>query len=244
MAIDPTNVILTGGSGLLGSEIQKCLPGISAPSHDELDIEDFDGLDEWISKNDVSTLIHAAAYTSPPNAEKEPMKAMSANIVGTANVVKVCHKHELRLVYLSTDYVFRGDTGNYAESDNLNPQNLYAWSKLGGECAVKMYEKSLIVRTSFCEPVFPYEKAFADQYTSRDSVDVIAPMILKVALDETVTGVIHIGTERKTVKELAVKLGKTDVEDLLRDEVSFNVPYDTSLNLDKFNSVKNKESKS
>ncbi|MDP6533108.1 MAG: sugar nucleotide-binding protein [Candidatus Marinimicrobia bacterium] len=244
MAIDSKHVILTGGSGLLGKEIQKRLPDILAPSHDEFDIENFEAMDAWISKNDVSALIHAAAYTSPPKAEQEPMKAMSANIIGTANVVRVCHKHDLRVVYLSTDYVFKGDTGNYSEGDNLNPQNLYAWSKLGGECAVKMYEKSLIVRTSFCEPVFPYEKAFADQYTSRDSVDVIASMILDVALNETISGVIHVGTERKTVKELAVKLGKTDVEDLLRDEVSFNVPYDTSLNLDKFNSVKNKESKS
>jgi len=244
MAIDSKNVILTGGSGLLGTEIQKRLPDIMAPSHEEFDVEDFDGMDNWISQNDVSTVIHAAAYTSPPKAEQEPMKAMSANIIGTANVVRVCHKHDLRVVYLSTDYVFKGDTGNYSEGDNLNPQNLYAWSKLGGECAVKMYAKSLIIRTSFCEPVFPYEKAFADQFTSRDSVDVIAPMILDVALDDSVTGVIHIGTERKTVKDLAIKLGRTDVEDLMRDEVSFNVPHDTSLNLDRYKSLKNKESES
>ncbi len=244
MAIDSKRVIITGGSGLLGTEIQKCAPGIIAPKHGQFDIKNLSAMEEWVSQSDVTTLIHAAAFTSPPKAEKEPMDAMSANITGTANVVQVCSKHDLRLVYLSTDYVFSGDEGNYSESDDLNPQNLYAWSKLGGECAVKMYKNSLIVRTSFCEPVFPYDKAFADQYTSRDSVEVIAPMILDVALNESLTGIIHVGTERKTVKELAIKLGKTDVGDLLRNEVPFKVPFDTSLNLERFNAVKNKESDS
>lgn len=244
MAIDHKKVLITGGSGLLGSEIQKCASGILAPKHDEFDIENFTAMDEWIAQADVTTLIHAAAFTSPPRAEEEPMNALSANITGTGNVVQICSKHDLRLVYLSTDYVFSGNSGNYSESDDLNPQNLYAWSKLGGECAVRMYANSLIIRTSFCEPVFPHEKAFSDQYTSRDSVEIIAPMILDVALNEDVTGILHVGTERKTVKELAVKLGKTDIGDLMRNEVSFNVPFDTSLNLERFDAVKNKESDS
>lgn len=234
-------ILLTGGSGLLGTELQKLESSLLAPAHTEFDVEDMAGMDEYLSRNDVSAVIHAAAFTSPPRAESEPMEALSANISGTANVVRLCAKHSLRLVYLSTDYVFEGDQGNYAEEDALKPQNLYAWSKLGGECAVRMYADSLIIRTSFCEPVFPHEKAFVDQYTSRDSVEVIAPMILELSKRGDLTGIIHVGTERKTVKELALQLGKDDVGDLRRDEVSFNVPFDTSLDLSRLQQELKKE---
>lgn len=215
----------------MGTELLKLSPELVDPSHSEFDVEDMDGMTAYLSENVVSTIIHAAAFTSPPRAEKEPMKAMSVNIAGTANIVLLCAKHKLRLVYLSTDYVFSGEKGNYSEEDELNPQNLYAWSKLGGECAVRMYSNSLIIRTSFCEPVFPHEKAFVDQYTSRDSVEVIAPMVLELSKRQDLTGIIHIGTDRKSVKELAVQLGKKDVGDLRRNEVDFNVPFDTSLDL-------------
>ena len=116
-------------------------------------------------------VVHAAAFTSPPKVDKDPARALDVNIIGTANLVRLCMARGLRLIYISTDYVFRGDRGNYREDDSLYPVNKYAWSKLGGECAVRMYDNSLIVRTSFGPNVFPYEKAFADQWTSRESVE-------------------------------------------------------------------------
>jgi len=67
---------------------------------------------------------------------------------------------------------------------------------------------------------------------------------LDVAFREDLTGTIHVGTERKTVKNLAIKLGKTDVGELMRDDVSFKVPFDTSLNLDRLKTIKNKDSDS
>src|SRR5690606_22152297 len=96
--------------------------------------------------------------------EKDPLNGIETNIIGTANVVKLCMKHSLRLIYISTDYVFSGDKGDYKENEPVHPVNKYAWSKLGGECAVRMYDKALIVRTSFGANVFPYDKAFVDQW--------------------------------------------------------------------------------
>ncbi len=58
--------------------------------------------------------------------------------------------------------MLKGDQGNYKETDPVYPVNKYAWSKLGGECAVRMYDKSLIIRTTFGPNVFPYQKAFVD----------------------------------------------------------------------------------
>lgn len=230
-------VLLTGGSGLLGKEILKNLPEILAPTRSEFDVTNFDQIDGFLRDADIDTIIHAAAFTSPPLIDKDPINALRINIVGTSYIAEICALRNIRLVYISTDYVFKGDKGNYGEMDEVLPQNLYAWSKLGGECAVKMHEDSLIIRTSFCEPVFPYDKAFVDQYTSRDSVEIIAPLILKITFIKDLKGVIHLGTERKTVKELAVKLGKADVGDLKISEVSFKVPKDTSFNCGKIDQL-------
>jgi dTDP-4-dehydrorhamnose reductase len=159
------------------------------------------------------------------------------NIVGTANVVKVCMEFEARLMYLSTDYVFKGDKGNYKEDDPVYPVNRYAWSKLGGECAVRMYDKSLIVRTTFGANVFPYEKAFVDQWTSRESVGVIAKKI-STLIDKDITGVIHVGGARKTVFEYAKSLDETrDIGKLFINDVAFEAPVDTSLNCDRYNEL-------
>ena len=231
------NLLLTGGSGLLGTNLLRLAPWMAAPSHREFDLAKPDSMEAYFERHTVESVIHAAAFTSPPLADVRPMEALEANILGTAHLVRLCHDAGARLVYISTDYVFRGDRGLYREDDQLLPQNRYAWSKLGGECALQLYEKSLIIRTSFCEPVFPHPKAFVDQYTSRDSVTVIAPLILALALDRDLTGIVHVGTERKTVKELALKLGKSEVGDIKRDEVSFNVPGDTSLDITKLKSL-------
>ena len=74
----------------------------------------------------------------------------------------ICFQRNIRLIYISTDYVFSGEKGNYNEQDELMPQNKYAWSKLGGECAVQMYKNSLIVRLCMTEKPFVHSKAYAN----------------------------------------------------------------------------------
>ena len=100
-----------------------------------------------------------------------------------------------------------------------------------------MYGKSLIIRTTFGPNVFPYEKAFVDQWTSRESVSVIAKMIEKL-IDKNIAGTIHVGGKRKTVFEFArgldasKQIGKLSIKD-----VSFSVPVDTSLNCGRYNEL-------
>ena len=148
------------------------------------------------------------------------------NVVGTANVVYACRLYGVRLVYISTDYVFDGRRGQYSPDDAINPTNKYAMTKAAGEYIVRTYDSSLVIRTSFCERVFPYEKAFIDQYTSRDYIDIISPLILKEASSNKV-GIIHVGTGRKSVYKLA-KQRKSDVGILKISDVNFTVPADTS----------------
>ena len=234
---DTSRIIFTGGKGLLGSEFRKIRPDIDYPSSKEFNVTNLEQMRKYVEADGCDLIVHAGAFISPPLIEKDPLKAIEVNIIGTSNVVKLCMEIDARLIYISTDYVFKGDKGNYKEDDPVYPVNKYAWSKLGGECAVRMYDKSLIIRTTFGPNVFPYPKAFTDQWTSRESVSVIAKKISKL-LDKDVTGVIHIGGSRKTVFECAKSLDATrNIGKLSINDVPFNVPVDTSLNCDRYNEL-------
>jgi dTDP-4-dehydrorhamnose reductase len=230
-------ILITGGSGLFGTYFTKLYPDVVAPSHAQLDIMDVSSIASTLEKYQPDVVLHAAALTGPIRCDERSLDAMSINIVGTANIVKACAEKSIRLVYISTDYVFRGDRGNYGEDDELLPQNYYAWTKLGGECAVRAHKNALIIRTSFSPDEFPYPKAFVDQYTSRDALSVIAPMIHSLVLQKDLIGVVHVGTKRKSVKELALQLGKSDVADLRLSEVPFKAPADTSFDLTKLTNL-------
>jgi len=223
-------VLITGGSGLLGTEVREILTKMSisylAPPRSEMDILDRQSLEINISNPEVEVVFHAAALTSPPVCTKNPQKTVDTNVVGTINVLDMCRKYNKKLVYISTDYVFDGNKGSYSVNDPINPINLYALTKTAAELAVRTYENSLVIRTSFCEKQFPYERAFIDQYTSRDYVDVIAPLIVNASLSGQ-KGVVHIGTGRKSVYELALRRSP-NVKKLTRKQIGFPVPYDTS----------------
>ncbi len=235
--MDYSKIIFTGGGGLLGTEFSKLLPEINYPSSKDFNVTDYEQMRDYIEAGDYELIVHAAAFTSPPLIEKNPKRALDVNIIGTCNVVRLCMEFDMRLIYISTDYIFKGDKGNYKEDDPVYPVNKYAWSKLGGECAARMYDKSLIIRTSFGPDVFPYEKAFIDQWTSRESVSTTAKMISKL-LDKNLTGVIHVGGKRKTVFEYAGSLDRSrDIGKLSIHDVNFAVPVDTSLNCNRYAQV-------
>jgi len=232
-------MLVTGGSGLLGSEFKKTIPDACFPAHEEFDISDYDQMDKFLEGKEFDYLFHAAAFTSPPRVDESPSQAIDVNIIGTANIVKLCVKYGLKLIYISTDYVFNGDRGNYKEDDPVYPVNKYALSKLGGECAVRLYDNSLIVRTTFGPNAFPYDKAFIDQWTSRESVEKIAYRITSF-LEKNIdaNGIIHIGGKRKTVYEYACRLDKNkSIGKLSTKDIAFDVPVDTSLNCEKYNKL-------
>ena len=127
-------------------------------------------------------------------------KSIDLNIIGTSNIVKACSNNKIKLIYFSTNYVYPGKKGNYKETDDLNPINNYAWSKLGGESAVKLYKNSLILRLCITDYPFVHRKAIKGAFSSfiyNKEVAKIIPYIL----DEI--GVINIGGKRRDIYEFA-----------------------------------------
>ncbi len=241
-ALDARATLFTGGSGLLGGAFRRLLPQALYPSSSEFDVRDAAGIERWFDLHpSVSTVIHAAAFTSPPKIEQDPLRALETNIIGTGHVAALCMRRGVRLVYISTDYVFRGDRGSYNEDDPVFPVNRYAWSKLGGECAVLMDPRNLIIRTSFGPDVFPFPKAFVDQWTSRQSVSATAAQM--VALIRTgASGIVHLGGPRRSVMEYARSLDPSrPIEPLSVNDVAFKVPVDTSLETTRFRELVDKK---
>jgi dTDP-4-dehydrorhamnose reductase len=235
--IEQNTILFTGGNGLLGSEFKKQLPDAIYTDLPEFDITEFNLMDAFIQKSNIKLIIHAAAFTSPPKIDADPLKAIEINLIGTSNVVKLCMKYNIKMLYLSTDYVFKGDKGNYSEEDPVYPVNKYAISKLGGECAVRLYDNSLIIRTSFGPNIFPYPKAFVDQWTTRLSVSEITGKIISL-IDSDAKGILHIGGKRQTGYQYAKSVDETkDIQELSLNEVNFTAPVDTSLDCTKFNNI-------
>ena len=200
-----------------------------APSRAELDVTDRGAVSAFIAKHKPGIVIHAAAVTNNRHVEDDPSEAIDVNVQGTANIALACLEGQARLVYLSTDYVYKGDKGNYSEEDEIEPFNLYAWTKLGGECAVRAIPDHLIIRTSFGAEQFAYEAAFTDKWSSKDYVDIIAPQILEAARS-SLTGVLNIGSERRSMYEYA-KLRNPKVKAIKMADSAHKSPADTSLNL-------------
>ena len=225
-------ILLTGGSGLLGTELLKLESDLLAPSHEELDITDATAVADYVAAHLPDVILHAAAMTNNRQVEANPEPAKKVNVDGTANLAAACDGTRIRLVYLSTDYVYRGDQGNYSESDEVAPFNLYASTKLAGEEVARQVPNHLIIRTSFGAAKFAYLDAFSDKWSSKEYVDVIAPKILE-AVHSPLTGVLNLGGDRRTLYDYASERNP-DVNKIELSEATRKSPVDTSLNLDRW----------
>lgn len=218
-------IVVTGKKGLLSSELQNIDLNIIGLSSNDYDITNPNIFDK-LEKINPDIIIHTAAVTNSLKIVDDPILSINTNIIGTANIVKYCHKYNKRLVYISTDYIYPGSKGNYNESDPILPYNKYAWTKLGGECSVILLDNYLIIRTSFGDSNFPYEQAWGNQIVSKDYVDVIAPKILKASISN-INGILNIGTNPKTIFEYASKRNNVK-ESFLNNKTNF------SLNINKY----------
>jgi len=233
-------VLLTGGSGTLGSELRRLVPNVIAPLRSEMDITDGAAIEQALDRYRPDLLIHAAAFTDVAAAERERDLCWRTNVHGTRNIVRAAAARGVFLVHISTDYVFEGSRGMYREDDTPGPVcNYYALTKLVAEEAVRGALRFLIIRTSFRPRQWPYAIAFTDVYTSQDYVDIVAPEIALAVrhLSDIPYDTLHIASERKSVFSLA-RRRSPDVEPRSKSEAPVALPADISLDASRWESLK------
>ena len=198
-------IVVSGGNGRFASILKKVQisKDYLFPSKRELNILSLNSLEKYFIKFKPKYFIHTAALSRPMSIhEKQINKSIDVNIIGTCNVVKTCEKFNTKLLYFSTGYVYPGKKGNYKEYDAVKPINKYAVSKLGGECAVMMYDNSLILRIIMTEKPFIHKYAFHDVKTNFIFHDEVAKFIPKLLNKK---GIINIGGKIQTVYNFAKK---------------------------------------
>ena len=227
-------IIMTGGSGRFAKVFKKInqKEKIFYPSKKNLDINNINSVRKYIKKIKPDYLIHCAALSRPMNIhEKDINKSISTNIIGTANIVKICSQEKIKLIYFSTNYVYPGKKGNYKESDPVLPINNYAISKLGGECAVQMYKNSLILRICMTEKPFVHKKAFKDVRMNFMFHEELAENLLKLI---NLKGIINIGGPTQTVFKFAKKTNKKTIKISAKKMFGKNFPLNQSMNISKY----------
>lgn len=228
--------LISGGEGklatLLCQEIHKDQQNsVWSPNKKHMNIEKIEDIKKHIQVRRPYYFIHCAALTKPLlKHEENPSLSISTNIIGTANVVKCCIKYNIKLIYISTDYVYPGTKGNYTEESPLLPCTNYGWSKLGGECAVQMYKNSLILRIAMCNHPWSHLQAFTDDCKNWIYDNEVASIILKL---KDKFGIINVGGKPKSSYEFAKKENPNIQKKSIKEITNVKLPQNTSMNLEK-----------
>ncbi len=227
-------ILVTGGDSRFGKILKKVKSNYSFffRSKKQLDILSSASIKRNIDKFKPNCILHLAGLSRPMSIhDNDIIKSINLNIIGTCNLVKECAKSNIKIIYLSTSYVYPGVTGNYKELDPLKPWNNYGWSKLGGESAVQMYKNSLILRICMTEKPFIHKKAYANVKSNFIYQDEVAQMVLKVINKK---GILNIGGQSRTIYNFAKEQNKKIKKIYSKGEF----PKRTDMNLNKFKSLK------
>lgn len=176
-------ILVTGAKGQLGRELQSIIgSGWCFTDVDELDICSKEAVEAYVTSNHIDTIVNCAAYTNVDRAEDEPQEAERINSDAVALLAEVARRHNIRLVHISTDYVFGGTHYNTPISEDAEPQPLgvYGTTKLMGERAVVGSGcRHVIIRTAWLYS--PYGKNFVRTIlrlaTERDTIRVVSDQI-------------------------------------------------------------------
>ncbi len=203
-------VLLTGGSGRLGTELQK-LRGYTAPTEDEMNVALPDQVALTLADVRPDLIVHAAAYTDTALPDRVPVEAVRCwrtNVLGTRNLVDlaVCP-----ILLISTESA-------------AHPYNFYCCTKLQAEHEAALHGYGFtIARIGFRPDPFPFAKAATDMWTLGDTTAVVAGLVDKLVDQPPANGIVYVGTGLKTVYELAQRT-RPDVEPVRRADISPRLP--------------------
>ena len=226
-----TKIIVTGSDGRFGKILKKFNKKFIFRNKKELNILSSVSIINNLKKFKPKYILHLAGLSRPMKIhDKDICKSINLNIIGTCNLVKEASKRKIKIIYLSTSYVYPGNKGNYKEEDPLKPWNNYSWSKLGGECAVQMYKNSLIIRLCMTEKPFIHNKAYINVRSNFIFQEDAAKLILRVLNKK---GIINIGGPSQSVYNFAKKYNKKIKKIISNGEF----PKRTDMNLNKLKKI-------
>jgi dTDP-4-dehydrorhamnose reductase len=265
------SLLITGASGLLGDKIVKLARRKYAviPTHNlrqlqpdslRLDITNAEDITSLFKKLEPDVIIHTASETNVDKCETKTENARRVNVGGTHNIALACASIDAKLLYISTDYVFDGEKGNYNEQDKPNPINYYGVTKLEGEKQVTQNcQKYFILRTSVLYGWHPWKQNFAtwiinqlkqnkeitvveDHYNTPTLAENLAEITIE-AVQKDLQGLYHAsGNERISRYQFAQQIAKTFhlnpnlIKPIKMSQLTAWIakrPKDSSLNTDK-----------
>ena len=215
------------GKGKLGSEIVK-QTGWDYLSRAEHEIT-IDNFDEWKDRMNVyDVIVNCIGNTDTYSDDKE--KHWKANYELVTFLAEYCDDNNKKLVHISTDYLYQNSVEDATEEDEpLFDHTWYLFTKLLADEYLKEHAKNyLICRLSHKPYPFPYESAWVDVVTNADYTPVISDLVIKL-VEGDATGLYNVGTERKTIYELAQRTNKN----VLKSIAPPHVPKNITMNLSK-----------
>jgi len=271
--------LVTGSAGLIGRQVVKDLSEThevfscynkSKPEHGniiKMDLLNHEMISNAMSEKKPDVVIHLGAMTAVDLCDAQQDNALKINSQATEILAKECSKINSFMVYVSTDYVFDGNTGMYEENDTTNPLGFYGKSKLLGEKSIQNFSSNwCIARTSTPFGLHPTKKSFpiwvienlqkqkqidvlTDQFTSPTYVPSLSRMLIEIS-ERHLTGIIHVaGASKISRYEMASLVSdKLGLDGKLLREISINDikweaqrPKDSSLNVSKAISTLNQK---
>ena len=204
-------IVFTGGSGRFGKIFKSTysLKNVFYPTKKDLDINNYISVKKFLKKIKPKIVIHAAGISRPMIIhDSNPKQSIQTNIIGTSNLTIACIEMNIKLIYFSTNYVYPLNNKSNKENDPVLPINNYAFSKMGGECAVQMYKNSLILRIIMSERPFVHKSAFTDIKTNFMYHEEVVKLIPKIINSK---GILNIGGKIQSIYDFA-KLSKNNVQ--------------------------------
>ncbi|MDC0250103.1 sugar nucleotide-binding protein [Candidatus Pelagibacter sp.] len=230
-------ILVTGGDGRFSKILKQKNKSLKLffVSKTQCNILSIASIKKIVKKIKPNIIMHCAGLSRPMNIhEKNISKSIDLNIIGTANITKVCEKNDIKLIYFSTGYVYEGTKGNYSERDPVKPFNNYGLSKLGGECAVSMYKNSLILRITMTEKPFSYKNAYSNlksNFMYHEDLIKILPKIIEKK------GILNVGGKSQSVYQFAKKNNKKIVK--IKANSKNKLPLNQTMSLLKLKKILN-----
>ena len=224
-------ILVTGAEGRFAQILKRDNTKLNLyfASKRQCNILDVNSIKKIVNKIKPKIILHTAGLSRPMKLhETNIKKSIDLNIIGTANITKICEEKNIKLIYFSTGYVYEGTKGNYRETDPLKPFNNYGISKLGGECSVLMYKNSLILRITMTEKPFLHKNAYTNlksNFMFHEDLVKILPKIISLK------GILNIGGKTQSVYNFAKKYNLKIKKKKLK--LNLNFPKNQFMNLKK-----------